>query len=131
MGAWGSGSFDNDDAVNFLSELRAKEVSDISEILSGIEKQTGYIEAPECSVVIAAAEVIAASKGAPTSKASPEIAAWIKEKRPTIVPELVSSALKAVGRLKTDSELKELWDEAGRLQEWHDRIDDLAQRLAA
>jgi hypothetical protein len=131
MAAWGAGNFDNDDATDFLSDLRAKEVSDIKEIFLEIEKHTGYIEAPECSVAIAAAEVIAASKGAPASEAPPAIAAWIKEKRPTAVPELASSALKAVGRIKTDSELKELWEEAGRLHEWHGRLDDLAQRLAA
>jgi hypothetical protein len=75
-------------------------------------------------------EVIAALKGAPPSKAPEQIAVWIKEKKPTVVPELASSALKALGRIKADSELKELWEEAGRLQEWHDRIEDLERRLA-
>jgi hypothetical protein len=131
MGAWGSGGFDNDDAVDFLNDLPAKEVSAIKEILGRIEKQTGYIEAPECNVAIAAAEVIAASKGAPSSDAPSEIAAWIKEKRPTVVPELTGSALKAVGRIKADSELKDLWNEAGRLQEWRNRVEDLVQRLAS
>jgi hypothetical protein len=112
-----------------LNNLDAKQVSDIKEILWGIEKQTGYIQAPECNVAIAAAEVIAAAKGVPPSDAPSEIAAWLKEKRPAVVAKLADSALKAAGRIKADSELKDLWDDAGRLQEWQDRVEDLLQRL--
>jgi len=129
MGAWGAGSFDNDDAADFLNDLSTKEVSDIKQILLGIEKQTGYIEAPECSVAIAAAEVIAAAKGAPPWEAPSELMEWIKERKPAVTPDLVSSALKAVGRIKTDSELKELWDEGGQLQDWDSHIENLVQRL--
>jgi hypothetical protein len=130
MGAWGAGSFDNDDAADFLNDLSTKEVSDIKQILLGIEKQTGYIEAPECSVAIAAAEVVAAAKGAPPSEAPSELMEWIKERKPAVTPDLVSSALGAVGRIKADSELKELWEEGGQLQDWHSHIENLVERLA-
>jgi hypothetical protein len=130
MGAWGTGSFENDDASDFLNDLQAQEVTELAGLLLRIEKQPGYIEAPECSAAIAAAEVIAASKGTDPSKVLPQIDAWIREKRNTVTPDLTGAALGALRRIKTDSELKDLWDEAGRLQEWHHGIQDLMQRLA-
>jgi len=42
---------------------------------------------------------------------------------------LVSLALKAVQRIKTDSELKQLWDESENPDEWYSSLDNLEVRL--
>ena len=130
MGAWGTGNFENDDAADFLRDLRAQRVNDIKELFSSIESQIGYLEAPESSVAIAAAEVLAAAKGAPTPEVPSAITDWIEQNKPAVMPELVGSALRAVRRIKADSELQALWDEGSQGAEWHRRIDDLIKRLS-
>lgn len=129
MGAWGIGNFDNDDAADFLGNLGDSKVSDIKSLLSKVIAQTGYVEAPESSVAIAAAEVIAALKGAPSSEAPKQISRWIEQTKPRADAEAVTLALRLISRIKVDSELKDLWEEAGRLDEWQDRVEDLVQRL--
>jgi hypothetical protein len=42
---------------------------------------------------------------------------------------MVSLALKAVERIKTDSELKELWDESENPAEWYAAVGNLEARL--
>ena len=44
-------------------------------------------------------------------------------------PGMVSLALRAVERVKTDSELKELWDEAENPAEWYAAVGNLEARL--
>jgi hypothetical protein len=65
MGAWGFGSFDNDDAADWIFEL--EESSGVTALVSAFKaiKPDRYLEAPECSVALAAAEVVAALRGRP------------------------------------------------------------------
>ena len=129
MGAWGTGSFDNDDAMDFVGELRKKQISDIAAVMSEVIEQHGYLEAPSCSVAIAAAETVAAAKGAPASDAPPDLLAWAKKNKAEVNADLIASALKAVSRIRADSELKELWEEGNATNEWHEHLDALAKRL--
>jgi hypothetical protein len=68
MGAWDAGSFDNDDAADWLADFcDGPDGERITGALSTVaEMDAGeYLEAPECSVGLAAAEVVAALKGVP------------------------------------------------------------------
>ncbi len=67
MGAWGYGPFENDDAMDFVGDLEtATGTGHLSTILYAIsDDRTEYVEAPESSVAIAAAEVVAALLGHP------------------------------------------------------------------
>ena len=64
MPGWGSGSFENDDAQDFLGELESLTVDGVKQKLSHAADHEGYLEAPESSVAVAAAEVVATAKGA-------------------------------------------------------------------
>jgi hypothetical protein len=44
-------------------------------------------------------------------------------------PGMISLALRAVVRIKTDSELKELWDESANPSEWYAAVGNLESRL--
>ena len=73
MGAWGFGSFDNDDAADFLAD--ATESGDLSLVrgaLDNVLTSTEYVEAPDASQAIAAAEIVAAALGRPTLAAQRE-----------------------------------------------------------
>ena len=129
MPGWGAGSFENDEAQNFLSVLHSKQPEDLKQILSGAD-QVEYLEAPESSVVIAAAEVVAIAKGSPPQTVPPQIAEWIGKIEGAPSAEMNELARRAVNKVRLTSELKDLWHEAEGLNEWSAALSDLEQRLA-
>ena len=73
MAAWGSGSFENDDAADWLAELGTIVPDDLTKIFGQAADDPAYFEAPAASVVVAAAEVVAALNGAPSKGTPAEI----------------------------------------------------------
>ena len=88
-----------------------------------------YLEAPECSVGLAAAEVVAALKGTPNPDMPDDAKGCVSSFKMKADPGVLSLALRAVERIKTKSELKELWDESGSPGEWYAAVADLEERL--
>ncbi len=130
MGAWAAGSFDNDDAADWVWELTdAEDTSILTEAFSRVTDAEGYLEAPDCSIGIAAAEVVAALRKRPSSKLPDEVATFVSRIDAPPSPDLVSSALRALERIKTKSELQELWDESDSRAEWQQAIAELESRL--
>jgi hypothetical protein len=132
MGAWGSDSFENDDSSDWIADFcddpDEKSISDALSPISELDADE-YLEAPDCSVGIAAAEVVAALKGAANPKLPDHTKECISNLEIRAGPQLVSLSLKAVERIKTNSELKELWDESENPSEWYQAVDNLEARL--
>lgn len=129
MGAWSHGSFDNDDALDWVGELQDK--NGMEPIVDAFEAVLGaddYLEAPEASMGLAAAEVVAALLGKPAEKLPDDVVAWVAGKKPP-KPTLVKKAQHAVKRILTDSELKELWAESGDSDKWQEEVQNLLRRL--
>jgi len=135
MGAWGFGSFDNDDAADFLADVtESGDLSLIREVLDNVLTSTEYVEAPDASQAIAAAEILAFAMGRPTPAAQQEqaLVQWISRLRPSVEPALVTLARDALVRiLAPNSELRELWEEADGLSDWRATVVELAQQLQA
>jgi hypothetical protein len=131
MGAWGAKSFENDDAMDWIAEIEeSTDTEPMKEALEAVMEGEGeYLEAPECSITLAAAEVIAALKGAPSPDLPVEVNDWVGNHKQNVSSGLIELALKAINRIKTDSELKELWDETGDATEWYQAVCDLEMRL--
>lgn len=133
MGAWGLGSFENDDAADFLIDITdSGDLSLVREALDNVLTSTEYVEAPDACVAIVAAEVVAASLGRPTSAALEEerLSQWVARLRPGIEPALAERARQALALiLAPNSELLELWDEADQLTEWKASVNELMQQL--
>ena len=133
MGAWGFGSFENDDAGDFLTDLaESGDLSLIREILDNVVTSTEYVEAPDASQAIVAAEAIAAALGRPTlaGQNEEELQSWVTRIRPKIDPDLVSKAKDALTRiLAPNSELLELWEEADEFSDWQATVTDLSRQL--
>jgi hypothetical protein len=130
MGAWAAGSFDNDDAGDWVWELADADTSILQEAFSRVTDCEDYLEAPDCSIGIAAAEVVAALRKRPAPKLPDEVAAFVTRIGTPPSAELVSSALSALKRITTKSELQELWDESDSRAEWHQAVAELESRLA-
>jgi hypothetical protein len=133
-GAWGVRAFENDDALDWLSELESTSGSRLLEAaVRQVDTKARYVEAPMCSVALAAAEVIAAANGHPAQKLPPEVTAWIKRVRPRVNASLLMEARLAVERCRSpeNSELRELWQESKDKTSWLDDTASLLERLAA
>jgi Domain of unknown function (DUF4259) len=88
-----------------------------------------YLEAPEASMALAAAEVVAAALGHPAASPPDEVAAGVNSNGSVVAPGYVAIALAAVERvLAGDSEIRELWTDAGD-DEWLESVHGLRQRL--
>jgi hypothetical protein len=135
MAGWGTGSFENEDAQSFLGRLNSLGIDDLRQILARAADQADYLEAPESSIAVAAAEVVAelvvvAEEGASSPAASRDLVNWISKIETGAPPDLVDLARRAVERVRTDSELKDLWLEAEGLNEWNAALRDLEARLS-
>jgi hypothetical protein len=132
MGAWGVDSFENDEAADWLSRFCDNPsealISEALRAVMEVEPES-YLEEPESCVAIAAAEVIAALKGVPNANLSQEARKCISDSKITPDSAMVSLALKALERIKTDSELKELWEESANPDEWYQPVNNLEERL--
>ena len=138
MPGWGTGSFENEDAQNFLGRLNSIGVNDLRQILTHAADQD-YLEAPESGAVVAAAEVVAALVAAAKGMAAkeetsspatpPQIVDWIRKNDAGIPPDLVDLAHRVVEKVRINSELKDLWLEAEGLNEWSAALRDLEGRL--
>lgn len=125
MGSWGIGNFENDDAMDWLHDLKKSKglhvlVFPIDIINSGVE----YHEAPDCCEALAASEIIAASITGDITVIPEEARIWLKKRRgirrkkPEITIDHVLLAKEAIERIVYDSELKDMMDEAGELENW-------------
>jgi Domain of unknown function (DUF4259) len=137
MGAWGTDSFANDDALDWVAELEG--AADLSIVRAALEEATSseaeYVEAPVGSVALAAAEVVAALRGRPHPDLPEGVVAWVSAAGRSPDPALVALAARAVTAVADDparSELRELWDEAAGEDRtaWQAGVAELRQRLA-
>jgi len=132
MGAWGADSFENDDASDWLADFC--DGPDPALILNALttvaEMDAGdYLEAPDCSVGIAAAEVVAALKSAPNTLLPDDEKTCFSKLAIKADPSLIALALNAIERIKTNSELRELWDESEVPDDWYQAVTNLEERL--
>ena len=135
MGTWGIGSFENDDAADFMIDaLKSGDLSLLGEVFDNVLTSTEYVEAPDATVAIVAAEIVAAAQGRPTPAAQQEdgLAEWLARIRPTIDAALATQARDALARILAEhSELRELWEDTDDFHEWQASIIELGQHLRA
>ena len=154
MGAWGFGSFENDDALDWVGDVvegrGLKPVEAALDAVLGPRADFGISGEAECGM--AAAEVVAALAGAPVEDLPEEITAWMAAKpwqrkgllstltgtgragngdRPPqdVLGPLVAKAQRVVELVMQDEEFRSRFlDEAG-IAEWQGHARDLLARL--
>lgn len=125
MGSWGIGNFENDDAMDWLHDLKRSRGLDVllfplAIINSGVE----YHEAPDCCEALASAEIIVASLTENITMIPEEARIWLQKRRgfrrrkPQITIDHALMAKEAVERIVYDSELKDMMQESGELDNW-------------
>jgi hypothetical protein len=129
MGAWGTGSFENDDASDWVYTLTADKTLAPATSALALAAGMSYLEAPAACEALAAAEVLAAYQGKPSSALPPEVAEWLMATKPAIGPNDLALARTVVQRVLTDSELQELWEDSDEFDSWKAGVEQLATRL--
>ena len=127
MGAWGLRFDQNDDAADWLAEF-ADEPSweAVDSALSACSAE--YVEAPECSMALAAAEVVAAGLGSPSSDLDEAVLEWATGNSSGAAGR-GQAAQVALARIRDDSELNELWQEADEYADWQASVNETLARL--
>ena len=151
MGAWGTGNFENDSALDFLGILDSSPPGEGSDdepgrdaLLvmtlmraaepAGDDDEDG--DADAASEGLAAAEIIAAINGKPeegladTLEDFPDLSDWIATGKIAFrkKPQIVELARKAIAQILT-SELNDLWAESQDHAAWLDAVKDLQKRV--
>lgn len=129
MGAWGAGSFDNDEALDWLAQ--APDVAGLAGLFgeaSAEFAQSGELDATTASRVLAAAELVAAARGHGL-EGLPGDAVTLARALGKPEPALVEQAREAVSAVLGGSELAELWAESDEPGEWSRAVTSLVARL--
>ncbi len=129
MGAWGTGSFENDDARDWVAGLGTMAPEDLTKIFARAADDPQYLEGPAAYVTVAAGEVVAALKGAPGAGVPAAVVEWVGRHPGALTAGLTDLAGRAVDRVRRNSELKDLWMQADGLNEWIAAIGELQGRI--
>ena len=133
-GAWGTGAFDNDDALDWVWELESSSgVSVLEAALEDVTSSFFYISAPECSRAIAAAEIVAALIGNPGPDLPENVKSWVANNDVQIDAKTLELARTAVTLVRdsSKSELAALWRDSGaNHDDWLASMSDLIERLS-
>ncbi|SDT06974.1 protein of unknown function [Microlunatus soli] len=134
MGAWGTGPFDDDSAMDWAYGLDEADLSTrrrlIDDALRAAVSCDDYVEQPVAAEAIAAAAVVAQLWGGVVPEWSgPRF--LVQGERLEIDEESAELAARALDRVVADgSEWRELWEEAGELDDARSMLCDLKSRLS-
>lgn len=113
MGAWGTGSFENDDALDWATEIQAVEdamrpLIELQTTLEEPDRETPpYLEADQAAVLVAAAETVALRLGRITSDVPEDLQKRLKD-APKPDANQVHYAQQALSVVLESSELAKL-----------------------
>lgn len=129
MGA-DTGIFENEDASDWVYDLRESSGPDLlQEAFSAINGHD-YPESADCSIALAAAEIVAAAKGKPSPDLPDGARKWLGDQiHVTSITKLAKTAIAAVNKISVKSELRDSWEESDHWHEWQQAVEDLRRRL--
>lgn len=133
MGAWGTGPFENDDAVDWLVDFMDQPSKDLLvETLSVVAQvdPADYLEVTEAGSAIAAAEVVSALHSKPVPDWPEEVAAWVSKQKSGASAALLSLARQALIRISLNSEIDDNWIYEEDRRKWRESLTELRSRLA-
>jgi len=131
MGAWGTGTFENDVALDFSGDIAGSN-DGVLLIRHQLEATCapGQVDAPAAEASLAAAEVIAAARGFAHPGLPPLLHQWVETRAPGFSEADGRLALAACRRVESGSELRDLWFESPEDGEaWVKVVEELRGRL--
>lgn len=129
MAAWGTKTFEEDTANDWIQELIDAE--DPREFLvDSVSTEPGFLEADQGSVVLAAAETLIALLDEPRVGVPGELVDWVGDNQCDDVSDLPETAVESIDRVLSDeSELRTIWSEAEDFDEWLENVEQMRDVL--
>ena len=130
MGAWGHHFDENDGAADWLAEFEDEPNWDIvgAAFRNVTSDPKAYVEVDEGSAALAAAEIVAASRGRGSQRLPEVLSQWATANAGGGAA-LIEPARSAIAAVRDGGELRELWDESEEASDWLSTVDDLISRL--
>jgi hypothetical protein len=130
MGAKDTRNFGNDDASDWVYDLRESSGADLlKEAFSTVNSQE-YPEIPDSCIALAAAEIVAAAKGKPPVDLPDGARKWLgNQTEVNSIKKLAKSAIAVVNKISVKSELRDQWEESDSWHEWQQVVEGLRRRL--
>jgi len=131
MGAWGIGTFDNDDAADWAYEFEdATDLSPARQALAATMDSDGYLAIPEGACGVAAAAVVASTFDGDLKGLPEEVGESVDDHPGSATRGDARLALDALEQVTSEeSELRILWDDAPEATDWAKEIEKLRHRL--
>ncbi len=133
MGAWAEDTFGNDAACDWTGVfLENPGLEPVRAAIDAVLNSEDDLDSDEACDGLAACEISARWQGRwgirnPYSAALDE---WIEANPMDVPSDMKTAADSAIEKiLGPNSELRELWDDGGRNDDWHNAIDDLRARV--
>jgi len=129
MATWGTKTFEDDTAVDWISELaEADETREFLLAAITLPEDDAEVDYDTAVIVVACCEVIVALLDEPRKGLPEQLKDWLSDNECddiTDLPEFASIALNQV--LADDSELVTTWQEAEDYDEWKEGVDELQE----
>jgi hypothetical protein len=129
MGAWGYLFDENDDAADWLADFAESPSWAVVDRALAIT-DADYVEAPDASNALAAAEVVAAGLGKASPRLEGAVAEWATPQAGAAAARR-ELAIAAITIVRDGSELSELWQEADEYADWQASVNEALARLHA
>jgi hypothetical protein len=133
MGTWGYKTFEDDMTLDWIARFESNPSINTIENTFSIALNSEFVDDLSATSVLAAAEVLAAINGSQVSALSENqlLLNWVSSQSlPN--PDLLKTAREAVSKVFQESELREIWEDAGEesVRCWKVEIDSLVERLS-
>lgn len=129
MGAWGFGVFENDYAMDWVAKLGRADDADFPVSVLRMLSDGRPLDSQETAVGLAAAEVVAASCGAPPASLPGQVRSWLEVSGARADEQALRLAGRVAG-LILDQYAGEHEDPGGGLSGWRAPVEDLRHRLS-
>lgn len=129
MAAWGTKTFEEDTANDWIQELIDSE-EPREFLIDSLSTDPGYIEADQGSTMLAAAETLIALLDEPRVGVPGELVDWVGDNECEDVSDLPELAVVAVNQvLGAESELFEIWSDSEDFEEWQENVEQMREVL--
>lgn len=131
MAAWGTKTFEEDTANDWIQELIDSE--DPREFLvESLSIDPGFIEADQAAAILAAGETLIALLDEPRVGVPGELVDWVGDNECEDVSDLPETAVASIVKvLGNESELRDIWNESEEFEEWQENVDQMREVLAS
>jgi len=131
MGTWGINSFENDDALDWVAQLdQARGTEPLENALNRVIR-IGDLGASASAVALAAAEVVASLRARSLGGLPREVESYVARHNSPPSAGLTGLALQATQKVKSESSLRELWEDSDACDDWLAHVSQLEFRLGS